>query len=76
MHTYRTDDGTYDVSKLSPEGQGLFSLLQHTLVEQSRAQNDAQAYQAAGSKLKELFEEELTDEALVEEDTEEENSTD
>lgn len=76
MVTYRTDDNTYDVSKLSPEGQGLFNLLQHTLVEQATAQKDAQVYQAAGSKLKDLFEEELTDEAIVEEDTEEENSTD
>ena len=76
MITYRTEDNTYDVSKLSPEGQGLFNLLKHTLVEQATAEKDMQVYQAAGTKLKELFEEELTDEAIVEEDAEEENSTD
>lgn len=76
MATYRTEEKLYDVDKLSPDAQGLFNLLQHTLVEQNKAQNDTQVYQAAAVKIKELFEEELTDEAIIEEDAEEENSTD
>lgn len=76
MQTYVTDEATYDVSKLGEEAQGIFGLLQHTLVQQAKLQNDLQVYQAAGSKLKDLFEENLTDEAIVEAEEEEENSTD
>ncbi|MDB4278338.1 hypothetical protein N9917_01910 [Deltaproteobacteria bacterium] len=76
MHyTYKTDDGTaYDVSLLSEQGQGLFSLIQHSVTKIKELNKQIQVMQAGATHIKALFEAELTDDAIVE-DTDEEPET-
>ena len=73
MHyTYKTDDGTsYDVSLLGEQGQGLFSLIQHSVTKIKELNKQIQVLQAGATHIKALFEAELTDEAIVEDSGEE-----
>lgn len=76
MHyTYKTDDGTsYDVSLLGEQGQGLFSLIQHSVTKIKELNKQIQVMQAGATHIKALFEAELTEDAIVE-DTDEEPET-
>lgn len=75
QYTYKTDDGTsYDVSLLSEQGQGLFSLIQHSVTKLKELNKQIQVMQAGATHIKALFEAELTDDAIVE-DTDEEPET-
>ena len=75
QYTYKTVDGTsYDVSLLGEQGQGLFSLIQHSVTKIKELNKQVQVMQAGATHIKELFEAELTDEAIVE-DTGEEPET-
>ncbi len=74
-YTYKTDDGTsYDVSLLGEQGQGLFQLIQHSVMKIKELNKHIQVIQAGATHIKALFEAELTDEAIVE-DTGEEPET-
>ena len=74
-YSYKTDDGTsYDVSLLGEQGQGLFSLIQHSVTKIRELNKQIQVMQAGATHIKALFEAELTDDAIVE-DTDEEPET-
>ena len=75
QYTYKTDDGTsYDVSLLGEQGQGLFQLIQHSVLKIQELNKHIQVIQAGATHIKALFEAELTDEAIVE-DTDEVTET-
>ncbi len=70
-YKYKTDDGTcYDVSLLGEQGQGLFQLIQHSVLKIQEFNKHIQVVQAGATHIKALFEDELTEDAIVE-DTDE-----
>ncbi len=74
-YTYKTDDGTsYDVSLLGEQGQGLFQLIQHSVMKIKELNKHMQVIQAGATHIKALFEAELTEDAIVE-DTDEVTET-
>ena len=74
-YKYKTDDDVcYDVALLGEQGQGLFQLIQHSVLKIQELNKHIQVIQAGATHIKALFEAELTDEAIVE-DTDEVTQT-
>lgn len=68
MHTYILEGKTYDVSKLSSEGQACFQLLATVQERIDTYQSDLTIAQAAGVALHQKMQEFLDDNSLVEAD--------
>jgi hypothetical protein len=70
MDTYKKGDVSYEVAKLDEEAQGLFALLGQAMVNVRQYNDKIQLVQAGATYIQGLFEDKLTDEAIIDEDTE------
>lgn len=65
MSTLELNGTTYDVSRLSTEGQGIFSVLSILRKDIDAARNNLVILSAAQVRMLEVMEEHLTEEAIV-----------
>ena len=72
--TYRTDNGSYDVLQLSQDAQGLFNVIVECTNEVNNLRRRIAVLDAAVQNFNGQMQEHLTDDALIEEDSEEEDS--
>ena len=72
--TYRTDNGSYDVLQLSQDAQGLFNVIVECTNEVNNLRRRIAVLDAAVQNFNGQMQEHLTDDALIEEDTQEEAS--
>ena len=72
--TYRTDNGSYDVLQLSQDAQGLFNVIVECTNEVNNLRSRIAVLDAAVKNFNGQIQEHLTDDALIEEDSEEEAS--
>ena len=72
--TYKTDDGLYDVLKLSQDAQSLFNVIVECTNEVNNLRRRIVVLDAAVQNFNGQMQEHLTDDALIEEDSEEETS--
>tara|TARA_E500000318_G_scaffold33747_2_gene33230 strand:+ start:379 stop:639 length:261 start_codon:yes stop_codon:yes gene_type:complete len=72
--TYRTENGSYDVLQLSQDAQGLFNVIVECTNEVNNLRRRIAVLDAAVQNFNGQMQEHLTDDALIEEDSEEETS--
>jgi len=72
--TYRTDNGSYDVLQLSQDAQGLFNVIVECTNEVNNLRRRIAVLDAAVQNFNGQMQEHLTDDALIEEDSEDEAS--
>ena len=69
--TYRTDNGSYDVLQLSQDAQGLFNIIVECTNEVNNLRRLIAVLDAAVQNFNGQMQEHLTDDALIEEDSQE-----
>ena len=72
--TSRTDNGSYDVLQLSQDAQGLFNVIVECTNEVNNLRRRIAVLDAAVQNFNGQMQEHLTDDALIEEDSQEEAS--
>ena len=72
--TYKTENGVYDVLQLSQDAQGLFNVIVECTNEVNNLRRRIAVLDAAVQNFNGQMQEHLTDDALIEEDSEEETS--
>ena len=72
--TYRTENGSYDVLQLSQDAQGLFNVIVECTNEVNNLRRRIAVLDAAVQNFNGQMQEHLTDDALIEEDSQEEAS--
>tara|TARA_R110002073_G_scaffold60187_3_gene151143 strand:- start:180 stop:449 length:270 start_codon:yes stop_codon:yes gene_type:complete len=74
--TYTTEEGRYEVDKLSEEGQQAIKLLLETDKDARELNKKVAIHAAALAQIRTIIEKNLTEEALIEEKIEEEDEED